>query len=87
MEDYKKVLVLYQLKAVYRACDVDDRKESSAEHSWGCMILADYFLSKMKLKLDRTKVMDILLYHDLVEVELIQLFILWTNHIHGLLGI
>ncbi|MDD5489640.1 MAG: HD domain-containing protein [Candidatus Moranbacteria bacterium] len=69
MKDFKKILVMYQLKEVYRTCHVLDRRESSAEHSWSSMILADYFLGKMKLKLDRERVMDILLYHDLVEVE------------------
>jgi len=69
MKDFKKILVIYKLKEVYRTCHVLDRNESSAEHSWGCMILADYFLSKMKAKLNRERVMDILLYHDLIEVE------------------
>lgn len=69
IKDLKKILVMYKLKEVYRSCHVLDRNESSAEHTWGCMILADYFLNKMKTKLNREKVMDILLYHDLVEVE------------------
>ena len=69
MEDYKKILVLYKLKEVYRVCHVPGRRESSAEHTWGCMLLADYFLCKMDLKLNRNRVMDILLYHELVEVE------------------
>jgi putative hydrolases of HD superfamily len=67
--DLKKILVMYRLKEVYRTCHVLERNESSAEHSWGSMILADYLLSKMKAKLNRERVMDILLYHDLVEVE------------------
>lgn len=33
------------------------------------MILADYFLTTMNPGLDRARVMDLLLYHDLVEVE------------------
>lgn len=69
MENFKKILVMYRLKEVYRTCHVLDRRESSVEHSWSSMILADYFLSKMKLKMNREKIMDILLYHDLVEVE------------------
>lgn len=48
---------------------VEDRRESSAEHSWSCMILADYFLNKTKKKLDRLKVYELLMYHDLVEIE------------------
>jgi putative hydrolases of HD superfamily len=69
MDDIEKILVMYRLKQVDRAIDVLDRKESSAEHSWSCMVLADYFLVTMKPALDRAKVMDLLLYHDLVEVE------------------
>jgi putative hydrolases of HD superfamily len=67
--DFKKILVIYRLKEIYRSCHVLGRNESSAEHSWGSMILADYFISKMKAKLNRERVMDILLYHDLVEIE------------------
>jgi putative hydrolases of HD superfamily len=67
--DFKKILVIYRLKEVYRSCHVLERNESSAEHSWSSMILADYFLSRMKAKLNRERVMEILLYHDLVEIE------------------
>ena len=42
MDDFKRILVMFKLKEVYRSCDVLDRKESSAEHTWGAMILADY---------------------------------------------
>jgi putative hydrolase of HD superfamily len=48
---------------------VQKRKESSAEHSWSCLVLADYFLGKIKQKLDKVKVHEMLLYHDLVEIE------------------
>ncbi|NTW89656.1 MAG: HD domain-containing protein [Candidatus Moranbacteria bacterium] len=69
MDDIEKILVMYRLKQVDRAIDVLDRKESSAEHSWSCMILADYFLTTLNPELNRTRIMDLLLYHDLVEVE------------------
>ncbi|MBU1975023.1 MAG: HD domain-containing protein [Nanoarchaeota archaeon] len=59
----------YKLKQVYRENSVADRKESSAEHTWSAMILADYFLTKGQYKLDKLKVYDLLLYHDLVEIE------------------
>lgn len=59
----------YKLKSVYRACSVEKRKESSAEHTWNCLVLADYFLSKMKHKLNEKKIFDMLLYHDIVEIE------------------
>lgn len=64
-----KIRKIYKLKEVYRANSVGDRRESSAEHSWSCLMLADYFLNKVKEKLDRLKVYELLMYHDLVEIE------------------
>ena len=58
-----------ELKSVYRTNSVGGRHESSAEHSWSCLILADYFLNLTKKKIDRLKVYDILIYHDVVEIE------------------
>ena len=69
MEDLQKLRRLYQLKNVKRANSVGKRKESPAEHTWSCLILADYFLSRTKKKLDRLKVYELLLYHDVVEIE------------------
>ena len=69
MEDLQKLRKLYHLKNVERANTVKDRKESSAEHSWSCLILADYFLTKMQNHhLDRLKVYELLMYHDVVEI-------------------
>jgi putative hydrolase of HD superfamily len=49
---------------------VDNRKESPAEHTWSVLILADYFLTKYpKENLDRLKVYELLMYHDVVEIE------------------
>src|SRR3989338_9823875 len=70
MEDLQKLRKLYHLNNVERANTVKDRKESSAEHSWSCLILADYFLTKMQNHhLDRLKVYEMLMYHDVVEIE------------------
>ncbi len=70
MENLNKLRKLYQLKNVERACSVSGRKESTAEHSWSCLILADYFLSSMKKQnIDRLKVYELLMYHDVVEIE------------------
>lgn len=69
MENINRLRKFYQLKNVYRANSVSGRKESSAEHSWSCLILADYFLSEIKEKLDRVKVYELLMYHDVVEIE------------------
>ncbi|MBW2971372.1 HD domain-containing protein [Candidatus Woesearchaeota archaeon] len=60
---------LYQLKNIERANRVKDRQESSAEHTWSCLMLADYFLTKHKMKLDRLHVYELLMYHDVVEIE------------------
>lgn len=67
--DLEKLRKIYELKSVYRENSVKERKESSAEHSWSCLILADYFLDKFKYDLDKVKVYELLMYHDLVEIE------------------
>ena len=67
--DLSGLQVVYNLKQVERATSVQKRKESSAEHSWSCLILANYFLSIMKTKLNKVKVYELLLYHDVVEIE------------------
>lgn len=69
MKELHKLRTIYKLKNIERATSVGKRKESSAEHSWSCMILADYFLNKINQKLDRLKVYELLLYHDVVEIE------------------
>jgi len=70
METINKLRTFYHLKNVERACSVGGRKESSAEHSWSCLILADYFLTIMKdQSLDRLKIYEMLMYHDVVEIE------------------
>jgi putative hydrolases of HD superfamily len=69
MKELAEIRKLFELKEVYRIIPIENRKESSAEHSWACLILADYFLEKWNYALDRQKVMDLLLYHDLVEIE------------------
>jgi len=69
MEEITKLRKLYGLKKVYRSNSVENRKESSAEHSWSCLILADYFLNITELKLNRLKVYELLMYHDVVEIE------------------
>ena len=68
MSELDKLRIFYRLKSVYRFNSVEKRKESSAEHSWSCLVLADYFLGMIKQKLDKTKVYELLIYHDLVEI-------------------
>jgi Zn-dependent M32 family carboxypeptidase len=60
----------YELKNVERTARVGQRRESPAEHTWSALILADYVLSMMKNStLNRLKVYELLLYHDVVEIE------------------
>jgi len=72
--DLNKFRIFNKLKTVYRFAEAGLRKESSAAHSWGAMILADFYITKMEkdgsnIKLDRLKVYELLMYHDLVEIE------------------
>ncbi len=69
MSDVQKLHKLSQLKHVLRDIDVDGRTESTAEHCRSSLIIADYFLGIMKLDIDRLKVYELLMYHDLVEIE------------------
>lgn len=64
----KSLLALEKLKTVERGLNVGNRKESSAEHSWSCMLTADILLDLVNEPLDRLKVFEYLLYHDVVEV-------------------
>ena len=69
IEDILKLKRINKLKFVERRNSVGERKESPAEHSWSCLIIADYFIDKIKQKLDKLKVYNLLIYHDLVEIE------------------
>jgi putative hydrolases of HD superfamily len=69
MDDLHKYRVVNKLKSVYRTCSVDKRHESSAEHTFGCLLLADFLISKYTIDVNRLKVYELLLYHDLVEIE------------------
>jgi len=69
MSDLEKFRTLYKLKSVYRMTSVDNRKESTAEHTWSCLMLADYVLSKSDIDIDRLKVYELLMYHDIVEIH------------------
>ncbi|MDO8581922.1 MAG: HD domain-containing protein [bacterium] len=70
MNEINKFRIFNKLKSIYRINSVEDRKESTAEHTWSCLMLADFFLSEMKdKKIDRLKVYELLMYHDIVEIE------------------
>lgn len=59
---------LEKLKIVDRGLNVGNRKESTAEHSWSCMLIADILLEYIDEPLNRLRVYEYLLYHDVVEV-------------------
>jgi putative hydrolases of HD superfamily len=68
MQDIHKLRTLYKLKSIYRFCSVDNRKESTAEHTYSSLMLADYFLTKFNFNLNRLKIYELLMYHDIVEI-------------------
>ena len=69
MEHLLNVLLeLEKLKTVERGLHVGNRKESTAEHCWSCMMIADLLLDYADEPLDRLKVFEYLLYHDVVEI-------------------
>ncbi len=76
MEDIKQLQYLFKLKEVTRSGKVGERAESTAEHVWSTMLLAQYFMNRFDLDLDRLKVFEIALYHDVVEIESLDTFIL-----------
>lgn len=76
MDGLDNLRLLFKLKSVERAGRVGRRKESTAEHVWGALILSQYFLKKISMKLDEAKVMRLILYHDLAEIEMGDIFIL-----------
>ena len=68
MNEVERLRVINKLKSIYRFASLGDRKESSAEHSWSSLIIADFFLLKVK-DVNRLRVYELLMYHDLVEIE------------------
>lgn len=81
MEEIHKFRIINKLKSVYRFNSVDDRKESSAEHSWSCLVLADFLLNIYNFKVDRLRVYELLMYHDLVEIKTRD-YVLKPNLVH-----
>lgn len=76
MKDLEELKNLMRLKEVERTGEVNKRKESTADHVYGCIIIAQHFLKKVKEPLDEAKVLKLILYHDLVEIETGDFFIL-----------
>lgn len=69
MDKLIKTLTEFEkLKTVERGTSVGFRKESTAEHSWSCIMIADILLEHVEEPLDRLKVIEYLIYHDVVEI-------------------
>jgi len=68
MEEIEKLKIFNRLKSVYRANTVDGRKESAAEHTWSALMLADYYASRVDQNLNKLRVYELLMYHDVVEI-------------------
>ena len=62
----KNLLRIHELKTVKRRTYVKDRNESSAEHSWSVALISRAFLPE---GVNGERVLKILIYHDLVEIE------------------
>lgn len=79
--DFLKIVNLYKLKQIPRSNsnhyhDEKDnishkRRETTAEHVYSVLRLADYFLTNEKEfeNLDKLKVYELLMYHDDIEME------------------
>ena len=68
--------VARRLKEVERYGEISGRRESAAEHVFSSMVLARLLLPKVSAGLDEHRVLLILLYHDLIESEAGDVFIL-----------
>lgn len=75
--EIEKFKNIHKLKFTYRLSGrtMDGEKESTADHTWCCFIVADYLLEKLniicprKYNLDKLKIYEIIAYHDLLEAE------------------
>jgi HD domain protein len=65
------MLELDKMKNIYRQTYVlhEDRKENDAEHSWHLAILAFLLAEYASVPIDVTRVMKMVLIHDVVEID------------------
>ena len=64
----EELRVPYKLKEVERKGNVQNRLETTAEHTFSSIWLAEYFLKKHP-ELDELKVLKLILYHDFCEIH------------------
>ncbi len=74
LSEIERLRVLYKLKSVmrYRSTrDTSVHSESVAEHLFAMQVIAQYFLplEDEKGKLDRTRIHELILFHELGEIE------------------
>lgn len=68
-ETLSQVLIPYGLKDVPRSATIGERSESVAEHLGSMIYLASWFIRTYNLQLDMTRVVDLICYHDLPELD------------------
>ena len=72
LEEIARLKYLYKMKGVFRfgtARDPHQRSESNAEHLYGLFVLSAYFTPRLPESLDRLRIHDLILVHDLDEIE------------------
>ena len=74
LEEIARIKYLYKVKGIIRygrERDPWERAESVAEHVYAMMVLVNYFipLEDPEGKLDRARIMDMALVHDIDEIE------------------
>ncbi len=74
IDSFLKIRAIYGLKAIERSGTVVTesglvRRDNPAEHSWSAMVLADYLMSRFSVEVDRLRVLELLMYHDFVEIK------------------
>jgi len=71
------IIEIDKLKAVYRQTTVkedNDRYENSAEHSWHITLIAQLLKDYAEQPIDITRVVKMLLIHDIIEIDAGDLF-------------
>ena len=68
MKELEQLHHLQRLKDILRYEGHEEVQDSTADHVYGCMILAEHFLPAYP-DLNRERVYRLLIHHDLVEIE------------------
>lgn len=69
-KDLEFIILLEEMKKIFRMTKIigENRRENDAEHSWHIATMALFLDKYSKNKIDTSKVIKILLVHDLVEI-------------------